>query len=125
MNLNQLIADIAARKWILVAAILVGAVVALMRQGYASAWIAKKLPPAALPYLAVGLGMIGMSAAEVAAGKPLGQAVIDGVQSGILAVFGHETLVEGMRGGKEIIPEKKSAFLDPPPPAAPKQKEAA
>jgi hypothetical protein len=117
MNLNQLIADITARKWILVAAILVGAVVALMKQGWASAWLAKKLPPAALPYLAVVLGALGMSAAEVAAGKPLGQAIIDGIQSGILAVFGHETLIEGLRGGKELVPSRAPAAPPAPPPA--------
>lgn len=124
MDINQLIADILAQKWILVAAILVGAVVDLMKQGWVSAWLAKKLPSVALPYLAVVLGALGMSATEVTTGKPLKQAIYDGLLSGVLAVFGHETLIEGLRGGRELIPSRAPAVPPAPPPPAP-VKEAA
>ena len=108
-------AAIAGKQWILLAAILVGFVVATAKQGWLSAWLAKKLPPSALPYLAMSLGVIGTAAAEVTAGKPLAQALVDGFSAGMAAIVGHETLVEGIRGGKEIVPEKKSSFADPPP----------
>ena len=114
LNLNAIIAALAGKQWVLAGAFVVGGVVALMKQGYLSTWLAKKLSSVALPYLAVVLGALGMSAAEVAAGKPLGQAIIDGIQSGVLAVFGHETLVEGMRGGREIVPEKSQPLPFPP-----------
>lgn len=123
MNLIALLAALHGKQWILVGAILVGGLIALLKQGWASAWLAKKLPPAALPYVAVVLGAVGLGAAEVIAGKPLAQALIDGISAGVLSVFGHETIVEGIRSGKEIVPEKKTAFLDPPTP--PTQKEAA
>jgi hypothetical protein len=117
MNLNAILAAVAGKQWVLVGALFVGGVVALSKQGWLGSYIAKKLPPAALPYFAVALGAVGLSATEIVAGMPIGPAIIDGIQAGILAVFGHETVVEGARGGKEIIPEKKSAFLDPPAPA--------
>ena len=96
--------------------LVVGAIVATAKQGWLGSWIAKKLPPAALPYLALVLGTLGVASAEIIAGKPVLQALIDGFVAGMGSIVGHDTLVEGMRGGKEIIPEKKSAFLDPPAP---------
>lgn len=114
MNLTALLAALHGNQWVLAGAIVVGGVVALLKQGWAGAWVAKKLPPAALPYFAVGLGAVGLSTTEVIAGKPLWPAVIDGVQAGILAVFGHETVIEGMRSGKEIVPVKARSFPDEP-----------
>lgn len=106
MDLNALFVALRGNQWVLAGALVVGGVVALLKQGWAGPWIAKKLPPAALPYLAVALGAVGLSATEVIAGKPVGAALVDGIQAGILAVFGHEVLVEGMRSGKELVPEK-------------------
>jgi hypothetical protein len=112
MNTSNLvttfISALHGNHWILAGAVIVWVLVAALKQGWAGPWIAKRLPPSALPYVAVALGVIGLSAAEVISGKPLSQAVIDGVQSGILAVFGHETVIEGIRSGKEIVPEKPS-----------------
>lgn len=124
LNLNLLVAEIIARKWIVVAAILVGGLVALMKQGWLGAWIARKLPPVALPYLAVVLGALGFSATEIVQGKPFGQAIVEGIASGMLAVFGHQTLIEGLRGGKELVPSRAPAVPPAPPPPAP-VKEAA
>jgi hypothetical protein len=119
MNLTALLAALQGKQWILVGAILVGGLIALLKQGWAGAWFAKVLPPAAIPYVAVVLGAVGLSAAEVIAGKPFAQALIDGIQAGITSVFGHELLVEGIRSGKEIVPVKL------PKVAPPTQKEAA
>jgi hypothetical protein len=113
MDLNALISALHGNQWILAGALVVGGVVALAKQGWLSAWLAKKLPPPALPYFAVALGAVGLSATEVATGKPVGPAIIDGIQAGILAVFGHDAVIESVRGGKEIVPEKT-----PKPPEA-------
>jgi hypothetical protein len=115
--LTSIQAAVAGKQWILLAAILVGAVVAAAKQGWLSAWLAKKLPPSALPYLAIGLGVLGTAATAVVSGKPLAQALVDGFSAGMAAIVGHETLVEGIRGGKELLPEKKSSFADHPPKA--------
>ena len=116
MNLNDLFAALRGGQWVFAGALFVGGFVALSKQGWLGSYIAKKLPPSALPYFSVTLGVVGLSATEIVSGKPLWPAIVDGIQAGILAVFGHETVVEGMRGGKELVPEKKSAFLDPPAP---------
>jgi len=104
--MNALLTAIFAHNWTLTAAIVVGGVVALAKQGYLSAWLAKKLPPAALPYLSVALGVLGLGASEIVAGTPWQQAILDGIKSGILAVFGHEVGIESLRRGRELIPSK-------------------
>jgi hypothetical protein len=116
MNLNDLIAALHDKQWVLSGALVVTMLVALTKQGWAGAWIAKKLPPVTLPYLAVVLGAVGLSAAEVIAGKPLAQAIVDGIESGVGAVFLHQTVVEGGRSGKEIFPEKLPKLPPAPPP---------
>ena len=104
MDLSALLSAIASKQWVVAGALIVGALVAAAKQGWLSTWLAHHLPPAVLPYLAVSLGALGLASAEVLAGKPLAQALLDGVSSGILAVFGHEVCIESLRGGKELKP---------------------
>lgn len=106
MNLAAVLAALQGKQWVLLAALLVGAVVALAKQGWLSVWLAAKLPKAALPWLAVTLGVLGLSSAEIAAGTPWPKAVMDGLSSGLAAVFAHQTIVEGVRKGVEIVPPK-------------------
>lgn len=95
-----------AHNYVLFGALFVGFLVALMKQGWASRWLATKLPAAGLPYLSVVLGSLLVSSAEVVAGKPVKMALVHGFLAGIMAIFGHEVVIEGARGGKEIVPAR-------------------
>jgi hypothetical protein len=120
MDINAIIAAVHSKQWIVLGAILVGALVAASKQGWLGTWLQSKLPPAALPYFAIVLGMLGVATAEVVAGKPILQALIDGFESGAGAVFLHQTVIEGMRGGRELLPEKVAKVVGTPstPPKA-------
>ena len=109
--LGQLAAAWQAHQWLLFTAIIVGALVAAMKQGWLGTWVQNAIPATARPWLAVGLGAAGTFAVEVVAGKPWQTAVLDslsGALSGVIAVFGHQTVVEHMRDGKELLPAKKA-----------------
>ena len=109
MDFQPIYAALIAHQWLIAGALIAGALVALMKQGWASQWLAAKLPAAALPYVALALGVLSVGSADILAGKTWQQALFDGLSAGVLAVFGHETIVEGIRGGKEIVPEKKAS----------------
>ncbi len=115
MDLNAILVALAGHKWVLAVALVVGGFVALAKQGWLSAWLQAHLPKAALPYLAPVLGVLGVVSAELVAGKPWAQALTDGLSTGLSggigAVFLHEAIVEGARGGKELVGAKG------PPPA--------
>lgn len=107
-------------------ALVMGLLVALAKQGWLSSWLADKLPKASLPYVAVGLSVLGTWATEMQAGASLGQAAIDALKIAALAVFGHQTVIEGLRKGAELVPRAPwskggggPAAPPAPPPAPP------
>lgn len=93
-----------AHSYILAAAILVGLLVSASKMGWLSAFIATRIPASARPWVAVALGIAGTVSTEVQAGRSWKLAVLDGVYAAAIAVLGHQTVVEGMRGGREILP---------------------
>jgi hypothetical protein len=97
---SKLESAFAGKQWILLTAMLVGCVVA------------KKLPPQALPLLAMGLSVLSLTSAEIIAGINWQKALVDGVVAGFMAVYGHQTIVEGVRKGVEILPPKQGAAND-------------
>jgi hypothetical protein len=109
MDFQPIYAALIAHDWLVAGALVVPLLVALFKQGWVTRWLAAKLPATALPYLALGLGMLTVGSADVLAGKTWQQALFDGLGAGVLAVFAHQTVIEGARDGKEIIPEKKPA----------------
>jgi hypothetical protein len=119
MNFQPIYAALLAHQWLIAGALVVPFIVAAMKQGWVTRWLAVHLPPAALPWLAVGLGALTVGSADVLAGKAWQQAVFDGLAAGVLAVFAHQTVVEGARSGKEIIPEKKPATPASPTDSSP------
>lgn len=117
--MNLPVADLLAawnsHAWLLFSAIIIGSVVAIVKQGWLGTWIAAHLPPASRPYLAMALGAITSFAAGIQAHQTVVQAIlqaVNGVIAGALAVAGHQVVIEGMRGGKEFIP--KAPPLEPP-----------
>lgn len=117
MDLQPIFDAISAHRWALVFALVVGALVALMKQGWLGTYVANKLPPAARPWLAVGLGVASLMVADLQAGKSWQQAVFDGISAAMVAIFGHDFIVEGLRKGKEIIPT--APYAKPPSGDAP------
>jgi len=105
---SSIIAAWQAHEWLLFTALIVGAVVSFAKQGWLGGWLAAHLPPAARPYLAMALGFFGTVAGELCSQPPvpLVQALLDGVNgiiAGMIAIAGHQVVIEGMRGGKEIV----------------------
>jgi hypothetical protein len=125
LDIGPLIDALVGHKWSLAAAIVVGLVVALAKQGWLSAWLQAKLPPAALPYLAVLLGSLGMVSAAIIGGQPWLPALESGFLAGLLAITGHETVIEGIRKGKELIPARKVVLTPPGASTPPPEQKAA
>jgi len=75
--------------------------------------VAKRVPAAVLPWVAVALGGVGGFLLALSAGKPLAQAVVAGVLAGLGAIGGHELF----KSGKAAAP-KVMGVLKRTPPAA-------
>jgi hypothetical protein len=112
-------AALLSHAYLLAGAIGTGMLVALAKQGWFSTWVANRLPSRYLPFVALVIGVAGTSSAEIIAGAPWQRALLDGLMAAATSVFGHQAVVEGMRNGKEIIPERKAPALVPPPPPVP------
>lgn len=95
---TEVMALIDARAWVPLAAVLVGAIVRLTKMGPLS----ERIPPAARPWIALGLGLVSGVLEAVLAGTPAAVAIAGGLISGTLAIAGHDTLVESLRKGKEL-----------------------
>lgn len=97
MDLAQLLDAIKAHAWPIVAAIVVGFLVRLVK----SDKIPIDVPPRFRPLLAVGLGVVSAICEAVIMGTPVVQAAIGGLASAIAAIGGHDVLIEAIFGGKE------------------------
>lgn len=103
-NIAAIFQALQAHTYSLGLALLVALLVSLAKQGWLSSKLANALPSKALPYVAVGLSGLGTWAAEVEAGTSWSVAIVDALKIAGAAVFLHQTVVEGMRGGREVIP---------------------
>lgn len=93
------------------AAAVIGLVVRMLK---ADVKFLPTIPPRARPWVALALGLVSTVLLHLRPGVPWGQAVIEGLTAGIIAIAGHELAVESARDGKELgWPDDKS------PPAAP------
>jgi len=123
LDVNALLAAFGTAHYVLGGALLVTALVTAAKQGYLSTKLAMWLPPSALPWVAIGLGVLGTTSTELTQGIAFWSAVRDGVLAGISAVFTHQTVIEGMRRGKEIVPETRAKVfaesIRPPRPEVP------
>lgn len=92
------------KAWLLLGAMIVGLLVTLAKQGWVSNWISTKLTPRSTPYYALLLSALSAGSADIIAGKPLAQAIMDTLFTAFTAVAGHQFVVESIRRGKEFIP---------------------
>lgn len=90
--------------WPIVAAFLVGLIVRYLK----SPAFPLDIPVRYRPLLAVALGVLSGASEAVIAGTPLVDALVGGLFSAGAAIVGHDVLIEGARGGREI-------GLPPPP----------
>lgn len=93
--------------WVTLAAFCIGGFVRLLKTSRATrlpfvgVWIAK-IPKKHLPTLALMLGVVSAVLDAVVAGELWRNAIVGGLVSAAIAVMGHQWIIEGVRGGKEI-----------------------
>jgi hypothetical protein len=117
MDFNVILQAIANHQWELLGGLVVGAIVATCKQGWLGSKIQSLFPPKYIPFLAPTYAALAVLAADLVAGMGFQQIVStvgSALFSGVFAVVGHEMLIEGIRGGKEIVPEKKVSSSSPP-----------
>ena len=85
--------------WVMVAAVVVGSVVRLLKSDTP---IPITIPPRWRAVVAMALGLLAGVMERVVGGTAWTQAIVDGLLAGGLPVVGHELVVESMRDGKEI-----------------------
>lgn len=91
--------------WVPTAALLIGALVRAMKAG----WWPELLyvNPKYKPWIAFAAGWLSGSLDSLVTGKPVVEATIGGLVSALTAVGGHELLIEGLRGGRELFAAPK------------------
>ncbi|WP_394833574.1 hypothetical protein LVJ94_44415 [Pendulispora rubella] len=117
-SLDEILTLAAQGKWIVVGAIVIGAIVRLLK----SDTPLPTVPSQWRPWLALGLGAVAGIFQAVAAGTPWKKALLDGLVSALTAIAGHDLLIESLRRGREIGGGQTAT---PVPAVAPALKEGA
>lgn len=99
MDPSQLGELVGQHKWVAVAAIVIGLLVRVVKSDIK---IPINIPPAARPWLALGLGLLSGVLEKAATGRTWTSAIVDGVVSAVIAMVAHDAVIGGLRGGKEI-----------------------
>lgn len=109
---------ISTHQWVLVASVVIGLLVRLVKDDPAVSWIPFTLAPKYRPGVALGLGIVSAVLHSVATGVAFSTALIEGLSAAMLAITSHDVVIEGGRGGRELL-EKKEDFIkrSSPPPA--------
>ncbi len=81
-----------------IASISIHLIVRLLKAGK----LGEKIPSAYRPWIVAILGGIAVAVDALALGTEWKQAVFNGVMSAAMAAFGHDLVIESLRGGKEI-----------------------
>lgn len=122
---DQLAGLIDQRKWVPLAAVVIGFVVRLLKS---DTKIPITIPPRARIFIVFGLGVASSVLEKVVEGKTWTSALVGGAVSVAMAVLLHETVIASIRGGKEIpipglmipgaAPSPGAPVTVPPPSAA-------
>lgn len=124
--IDSFVAALRSHAYALAAAIGIGFVVSLTKTGWLSTWLAERIPATARPWVAVVLGAVSFTCGAIIAGTDWRTAVMQGIEAGVLAVFGHQVVVQGLRKGAELLPQTAKltaahgppVTVEPPPPIA-------
>jgi hypothetical protein len=106
MNLQPFIKAYQAHQYMLLGALLVGGLVAFSKQGWFSAWLDKKLTPRLIPYYALLVSLLTVGSTDIVSGKSWQQAAQDVLGALVLAIAGHQLVIESLFSGREIVPQK-------------------
>ena len=120
MDFNPFIEAAVNHKWVLLGALIIGSLVATAKQGWLGTAMQKQMPPRWIPFLAPLYAALSVGPTEIIGGTAWQVALSDSIGalvSGFLAVLGHELVIEGLRGGKELIPARWPKA--PPPKGSP------
>ncbi len=109
MDLTPFITAFVAHQWALFAALIVGLVVALSKQGWLSSWLAAKIPPAVRPWYALAISLLTTGSGDIVSGKTWQAALQDVALTFVTAMMGHQIVIESLRHGVELIKRKSSA----------------
>ena len=95
----KLLAFVGEKNWMLVAALLIGALVRLTKADVSA------FPTVAArwrPLVAVGIGLLLSACDALIAGTPPKEALVTGLGAAMVAILGHVFGIEVLRGGREV-----------------------
>lgn len=87
------------RAWLPLGALAVGVATRLLRSDIK---FFPNVPPLYRVWACFGLGQIAGGLEAVIAGKTYKEAILWGLIQSVIAIIGHNTIIESLRGGKEI-----------------------
>lgn len=97
--MEKLFELIAQHNWVAVAALVIGFLIRLLKS---DTKLPVTLPAGVRPWLALVLGAGAGVLEHVMSGMSWGEALTGGLIAALTAIAGHDTLVEGLRGGREV-----------------------
>jgi hypothetical protein len=100
-------------QWALLAAIVIYALTAAMKQGWLGSTLAK-LPKRVIPLVPTVLGVVCVTSGELIGHQLWPMALANGLLAGFAPILGHELLIESARGGKEVVPKRIMNGSNPP-----------
>lgn len=126
MPITDILPMIQSHAWVPLAALVIGFLVRALKS---DAFVLPPWAAVAAPYrplLVLGLGIVSGVLDAVVAGTPWRDALIGGCLSALMALIGHTTIVDVLRGGRDIgapAPPAEKGPLYQPPPAPPSSDE--
>lgn len=109
MTLDDFSALIAAHKWLAASPFVIGMIVRMLKSDMPGF----DLPARYRAWAALGLGIVSGVIEKHVNGTDWKTALLWGLGAGMTAIVGHETIVEGLRNGKEVGGKKDGGA--PPP----------
>jgi len=101
MNIDDLVAMLAEHRWVAACALVIGAIVRVLKSDSPlPEWL--HVSKERRPWLAMALGIVAGVLEAIAGGTPWARALAEGLAAALLAIAGHEVVIEKARGGKEI-----------------------
>lgn len=97
--MEELFALIRAHQWVAVAAVVIGFLTRLLKS---DTKLPITLPPRVRPWLALVFGAASGMLETIVAGTPVDEALLGGLVAALTAIAGHDALIEGLRGGREV-----------------------
>lgn len=118
MDPQELLQQIIARKWVAVAAIVIGIIVRLLKS---DTKIPIDIPPRLRPWLAIGLGAAAGALDKLTNVDKVTwtTALLEGVTAAVVAIVSHTLVIQSARDGKELNVPGLIKENTPPGPGAP------